>query len=84
MYIAYSREGNTGVEFLLVNHQCGLSIEDIARKDVPKGRPYLFVQPSDLPQSDEYREAWTMDFSEPDGVGMGADDWLKSKGLYIE
>lgn len=83
MLIAYQSDSGR-LEILVASHQCGLSIEDIAKKDVPKGTPYKFISPADVPESDEYREAWTMDFSEPDGIGMGADDWLKSKGLYIE
>lgn len=29
---------------------CGLSIEEIAKKDVPAGVPYLIVEDSDLPE----------------------------------
>lgn len=83
MFIAYNNVDGR-LELLTVNPDCGLPLEDVAKKDVPKGRLFKFVSPADLPQSDEYREAWTIDFSEPDGVGMGAEDWRKSKGLFIE
>lgn len=58
--------------------ECGLTVEEIARKDVPAGLPYLFVSPSDLPDP-QYRDAWTADFSEPDGVGIGAEAWFAER-----
>lgn len=51
--------------------ESGLSVEQIALKDVPAGRPFLIINQSDLPEDDEYRGAWTADFSNPDGVGLG-------------
>lgn len=55
---------------------CGIPIEEIARKDVPAGIPFLIVGADDLPADPQYREAWTADFSEPDGVGIGAEAWF--------
>tara|TARA_R110000782_G_scaffold224221_1_gene311203 strand:+ start:3875 stop:4096 length:222 start_codon:yes stop_codon:yes gene_type:complete len=37
-----------------------LTINDIAKKDVPKGKKYLIIDDTDLP-SREYRAAWTID-----------------------
>lgn len=54
---------------------CGLPLTEIARKDVPAGKPFLIIDAADLP-SGEYRDAWTADFSQPDGVGIGADAWF--------
>lgn len=54
---------------------CGLPINEIARKDVPAGKPFLIVDSEELPSGD-YRDAWTADFSQPDGVGIGADAWF--------
>jgi hypothetical protein len=51
-------------------------IEEIARKDVPAGVPYLIINISDLPQETEYYDAWEADFSNPDGYGIGADAWF--------
>jgi hypothetical protein len=48
--------------------ECGLSIIDIAKKDVPKGIPYKIIDASDLPDR-EFRNAWTADFDNPDGIG---------------
>lgn len=62
---------------LAIVYPCDPSIpvEEIARKDVPAGVPFRIVSPSDLPDP-HYRDAWTADFSEPDGVGIGADAWF--------
>jgi len=58
---------------------CGLTIEQLAQKDVPAGVPYLIVDLADIADviSDrKNREAWEADFSKPDGHGMGAEAWL--------
>ena len=55
---------------------CGIPIEEIARKDVPAGVPFLIVDVSELPTDRTYRDAWTADFSTPDGVGIGAEAWF--------
>lgn len=55
---------------------CGLSVNEIARKDVPAGVPYLIVNVSDLPADRTYRDAWTADLSQPDGIGIGAEAWF--------
>lgn len=55
---------------------CGIPVEEIARKDVPAGQPYIIVDNADLPADRTYMDAWTADFSEPDGYGIGADAWF--------
>lgn len=55
---------------------CGLTVAEIARKDVPAGKPYLIVDRSDIPSDTTYMAAWTADFSEPDGVGVGPEAWF--------
>lgn len=54
---------------------CGLSVEQIAAKDVPAGVPYLIVDATDIPTDRTYRAAWTADFSTPDGHGLGPEAW---------
>lgn len=49
--------------------ECGLSIEQIARKDVPAGVAFLIIEGSDLPTDRTFRDAWEADFSNPDGYG---------------
>jgi hypothetical protein len=53
-----------------------LAIEEVARKDVPSGVPYRFVNSSDLPEDHTFFNAWTADFSNPDGYGIGAEAWF--------
>lgn len=54
---------------------CGLTVEQIAAKDVPAGAPYLIVDATDIPADRTYRAAWTADFSNPDGHGLGPEAW---------
>jgi hypothetical protein len=53
-----------------------LPISEIARKDVPAGLPYVFVDEADLPTDFEFFDAWEADFSNPDGIGVGHDAWF--------
>ena len=47
-----------------------MSIEDIAKKDVPTGYKYKIVDISEVPSDREFRNAWTIDDAELiDGVG---------------
>jgi hypothetical protein len=47
-----------------------MSIEDIAKKDVPTGLKYKIVDISDIPSDRTFRNAWTIDEAElTDGVG---------------
>jgi hypothetical protein len=55
---------------------CGLTIEEIARKDVPSGKPYHIINASQLPQETMFFNAWEADFSNPDGQGIGHDAWF--------
>lgn len=56
--------------------ECGLPIEEIARKDVPAGIPYKIIDASLVPQDQTFRDAWEVDFTEPDGYGIGPDAWF--------
>lgn len=51
---------------------CGLTLEQIAAKDVPAGLPYKIVDVSELPQDRSERTAWTVD-DEVLTDGVGAD-----------
>jgi hypothetical protein len=55
---------------------CGLPIQEIARKDVPFGVPYRIIDAALIPEDRTYRNAWTADFSAPDGYGIGAEAWF--------
>ena len=53
------------------NINCGLTIEQIALKDVPSGVPYILVNNADIPTGTDamYFAAWEADFSQPQGTG---------------
>ena len=53
-----------------------MAIEEVARKDVPAGTPYLIVNEADIPADRSQRDLWTADFSNPDGYGIGAEAWF--------
>ena len=47
-----------GVAVIIPAAECGLSIEEIAAKDVPAGKPYKIVDVSDIPEDRTFRNAW--------------------------
>ena len=59
-------------------------IDQVARKDVPAGAPYLIIDAADVPEDRTYREAWEANFSKPDGHGIGADDWFAEQAAAAE
>lgn len=47
-----------------------MKIQDIAKKDVPTGKPYKIVDASDIPSDRTFRGAWEVDADTlSDGVG---------------
>lgn len=61
--------GAGGIAVIIPAPECGLTIEQIALKDVPTGTPYKIIDTSDVPVDRTFREAWEADFTAPDGVG---------------
>lgn len=55
--IIYQNEAN-GVSILIPAAECGMTIEQIAEKDVPQGIPYEIVDVSVLPADRTFRDAW--------------------------
>ena len=49
---------NGGVAVIVPAAECGLTIEQIAAKDVPTGKPYKIVDVSDIPTDRTFRDAW--------------------------
>ena len=47
-----------GVAVIVPAAECGLSIEQIAAKDIPAGKPYKIVDVSDIPEDRTFRNAW--------------------------
>lgn len=56
--------------------ECGLTVDEIARKDVPAGKPYHIIDVNQLPQDDVFFNAWEADFSNPAGHGIGQEAWF--------
>jgi hypothetical protein len=44
---------------VIVPADCGLTIEEIAAKDVPAGKPYEIVDVADIPSERIFRAAWS-------------------------
>lgn len=59
--------------------ECGIPLFEIARKDVPAGRPFRIVNREDIPENDLFFAAFEADFSTPDGYGIGADAWFEEQ-----
>jgi hypothetical protein len=48
-----------GVAVIVPAPECGLTIEQIAAKDVPAGKPYEIVEVADIPSDRTFRGAWS-------------------------
>ena len=47
-----------GVAIIVPAPDCGLSIEEIAAKDVPAGIEYKIIDTADVPTDRTFRNAW--------------------------
>jgi hypothetical protein len=47
-----------GVAIVIPAPDCGLTIEEIAAKDVPQGKPFKIVNVSEIPTDRTFRNAW--------------------------
>lgn len=47
-----------GVAIIVPAADCGLTIEEIAAKDVPAGKEYKIVDVADIPTDRTFRNAW--------------------------
>ena len=55
---------------IIIPSNSDLTVEEIARKDVPTGLSYKIVNASDILTDKTFRNAWTIDDAElTDGVG---------------
>ena len=50
-----------GVAVIIPAPDSGLTIQQIAAKDVPHGVPYEIVDAADIPQDRTFRNAWTLE-----------------------
>ena len=52
------------------------TIEEIAAKDVPAGKPYKIVDVADIPSDRTFRNAWEVDVNAlTDGVGAESNEF---------
>jgi len=52
------------------------SLDAIAKKDVPQGKPYKLVDATDIPSDRSQRDAWTVDEAElTDGIGGESNEF---------
>jgi hypothetical protein len=49
---------DNGVAIIIPAPECGLTIEEIAAKDVPAGVPFRIVEAADIPSDRTFRNAW--------------------------
>ena len=67
--IIYKQADGTAA-IIIPTTKCDLTIEQIAKKDVPTGAKYKIVSVSDLPTDRSFRNAWVVNESDlTDGVG---------------
>lgn len=71
MRIIYKNtDGSVGVLIPTQEALSFVTIEQIAKKDVPHNLPYKIVEDDVIPTDREFRNAWTIDEAElTDGVG---------------
>jgi hypothetical protein len=63
-------QNDSGGVSIIIPADCGLTVEEIAAKDVPAGKPYKIVDVADIPDDRSARDAWFVDESDlTDGVG---------------
>jgi hypothetical protein len=66
-----------GVVVLIPTPEClqTRTIEEIAAKDVPAGKPYKIIDAADIPSDRTFRDAWEAVVDEPDGVGAESNEF---------
>jgi len=63
-------QNDDGGVAVIIPCDCGLTIEEIAEKDVPTGKSYKIVDVADIPADRQWRNDWTVGEADlTDGVG---------------
>ena len=63
-------QSDDGGVAIIIPCDCGLTIQQIAAKDVPTGKPYKIVDMADIPTDRSARNSWFVDQADlTDGVG---------------
>jgi hypothetical protein len=72
------KDENGGVSVIIPTPDClqNHTIEEIAKKDVPFGKPYKIVDVADIPSDRTFRNAWTVNEADlTDGVGAESNEF---------
>lgn len=67
-----------GVAVIIPTPECLTShtVEEIAAKDVPSGKPYKIVSVDSIPSDRTFRNAWTVNEADlTDGVGAESNEF---------
>lgn len=59
------------------------NLNDIAMTVVPEGVSFIFVDEADVPVTPAEYAAWQPDFSNPDGIGVGAEEMHRRKASAV-
>lgn len=79
--IIYTNDDGS-VSVIVPAPECGLTVEQIALKDVPFGKPFKIIDIADLPADRTQRNAWIVDEADlTDGVG--ADYGIGSNNPFV-
>lgn len=70
---------DTGIA-VIIPCDCGLTVEEIAKKDVPAGIKYRIVDATDIPSDRTFRGAWELPADATfDGVGSTSNEFEVTK-----
>lgn len=76
-------KNDDGVASVVIPADCGLTVQQIAEKDVPTGKPFAIVDATDIPADRSQRGAWDVDETLLTN-GVGADYGVGSKWQVVE
>jgi hypothetical protein len=79
MNLIIYKKDEGGVAVLIPTEECLQShtIQEIAEKDVPAGKPYKIVSADDIPSDRTFRDAWEVEEDAlTDGVGSEHDIFI--------
>lgn len=77
--IIYQSELDGGAAIIVPSPNCPFTIEELALKEVPAGKPYVIVDVEDIPSDRSFRNAWEADVSNPHGYGLGHEAFVALK-----
>lgn len=70
--IIYPWEGHLAVSW--PSPKSKKTLQEIAESGTPAGLPFRIIDAADLPTDWDFFDAWTADFTKPDGIGKQKGD----------